>query len=62
MSALAEQLEMLAIQLETRAEWLLKEAHSGGNWEHLKGREDECRHVAADIRKLLSHSISGEQR
>ena len=56
----AEALEMQRTEtafqkwLSERAEWLHSEAHGGGDWEHLRAREDECRYIAARFEKLTS--------
>src|SRR3990167_5115545 len=36
--------------LVDRIEWLRKEAHGGGNWEHLKARMDESAYVLEKLR------------
>lgn len=38
--------------LSKRAEWLRSEYLNGGNYEHLKAREDECRYIAEKVAKL----------
>lgn len=43
-----------------RGEWLRKEAHSGGNWEHLKARMDECAYVLQKLRALQPHPLVAE--
>lgn len=41
-------------ELAKRAEWLKREYLNGGNYEHLKAREDECRYI---LEKLRSRSL-----
>lgn len=38
--------------LTERADWLRSEYLNGGNFEHLKAREDECRYIAEKVAKL----------
>lgn len=39
--------------LAERADWLRREYLNGGNYEHLKAREDECRYIAEKVAKLM---------
>jgi hypothetical protein len=45
--------------LRDRAEWLRHEYLHGGNFEHLKAREDECLHIANKLKELLLSSNAG---
>jgi len=44
-------------RLQKRADWLKSEYLNGGNYEHLKAREDECRYIA-DLLTQLERSPS----
>jgi hypothetical protein len=42
---------LIADEFVKRADWLRSEWMNGGNFEHLKAREDECRYLAEKVRK-----------
>lgn len=45
---------LIADEFVKRAEWLRSEWMNGGNFEHLKAREDECRYLAEKVRKGIT--------
>lgn len=45
---------LVADEFVKRAEWLHSEWVNGGNFEHLKAREDECRYLAEKVRKGIT--------
>ena len=40
--------------LDERIDWLTKEAHSGGDWEHLNARRAECAYILEKFRILAA--------
>lgn len=55
-AALVAVLEMHERWLVDRIDWLTKEAHSGGNWEHLNTRRTEAAYALDKFRVALSRS------
>lgn len=48
----SEALERAALECDRHAEFLKKEAHAGGNWQHLMARHAEAIYLAECIRKM----------
>jgi hypothetical protein len=51
MVAIDVQRERIVRGLRERADWLRSEYLNGGDFKHLKAREDECRYIAEQVEK-----------
>ena len=56
-----ERLHELGRWLKEREEWLTKEAHSGGNWEHLNARRSECAYIRDRLAIIAAAKASKEK-
>ena len=47
----------LIAELNARADWLRSEYLHGGDFEHLRAREEECRYIVTQLQKWLGPNV-----